>query len=92
MTPLFEQARQIPLRLWVAIITAFTVLALPSTALAAEEFEPADEFRLDPWIPIEIFGIDMSINKAVFYVLAASVLACVTLIWRSEERRVGKEC
>jgi F-type H+-transporting ATPase subunit a len=85
LTPLFEQARQVPLRVWVAIITAFTVLALPSTALAAEEFEPADEFRLDPWIPIEIFGIDMSINKAVFTVLVM-VLVARTMKVRPESK------
>ena len=91
MTPLFEQARQVPLRLWVAIITAFAVLALPSTALAAEEFEPADEFRLDPWIPIEIFGIDMSINKAVFYIILAAVLTVLVMVLVARTMKVRPE-
>ena len=91
MTPLFEQARQVPLRVWVAIITAFTVLALPSTALAAEEFEPADEFRLDPWIPIEIFGIDMSINKAVFYIILAAVLTVLVMVLVARTMKVRPE-
>ena len=66
-------------------------LAAPSSAFALninESFKPQNEFKLTPWISIEIFGIDMSINKAVFYVLAASVLACVTLIWVARRRQM----
>jgi F-type H+-transporting ATPase subunit a len=37
-----------------------------------EEFQPQNEFKLDPWIEIDIAGIDFSINKAVLYL----VLAC----------------
>ena len=36
------------------------------------EFQPQNEFLLDPWIPIEIGGIDFSINKAVLYLVLAS--------------------
>jgi F-type H+-transporting ATPase subunit a len=39
-----------------------------------EEFKPQDEFKLDPWIPLKIGGIDLSINKAVFYLVLASAL------------------
>lgn len=39
-----------------------------------EAFKPQDEFKLDPWIPINIGGIDMSINKAVLYLFLASAL------------------
>ncbi len=34
---------------------------------AAEEFDPAHEFELPPWVSLEIGPIDMSINKAVAY-------------------------
>jgi F-type H+-transporting ATPase subunit a len=37
-----------------------------------DEFQPQNEFFLDPWISIEIGGIDFSINKAVLYLLLAS--------------------
>lgn len=59
------------------------LLAVPSSAFALninESYQPQNEFKLEPWISINLFGIDMSINKAVFYVVAASVLACVALI------------
>jgi F-type H+-transporting ATPase subunit a len=37
-----------------------------------EEFQPQNEFFLEPWIPIEVAGIDFSINKAVLYLVLAS--------------------
>jgi F-type H+-transporting ATPase subunit a len=39
-----------------------------------DAFQPQNEFLLDPWISIDIAGIDFSINKAVFYLMLASVL------------------
>ena len=37
-----------------------------------EEFQPQNEFKLEPWIEIKIGGIDLSINKAVLYLVLAS--------------------
>ena len=72
------------------IATAWVVwlLAFPGVASAAEEFEPADEFRLDPWIPIEIFGIDMSINKAVFYIFLAAILTVLVMVLVARKMKV----
>jgi F-type H+-transporting ATPase subunit a len=39
-----------------------------------ESFQPQNEFKLEPWITIDIAGIDFSINKAVLYLLLASLL------------------
>jgi F-type H+-transporting ATPase subunit a len=58
----------------------FQAFVLAPSARAAETFEPADEFRLDPWIPIEVFGIDMSINKAVFYIFLAAILTVLVMV------------
>jgi F-type H+-transporting ATPase subunit a len=44
-----------------------------------EEFQPQNEFKLDPWIAIEIGGIDFSFNKAVLYLVLASVLTIGTM-------------
>lgn len=41
-----------------------------------EEFQPQEEFRLEPWISLDIGGLDLSINKAVLYL----VLACAITI------------
>ena len=39
-----------------------------------DAFKPQNEFLLDPWISIHIGGVDLSITKAVFYLILASVL------------------
>ena len=57
--------------------------ALPAVALAADEsstdedFNPADEWELHEWIPIHIGPLDLSINKAVAYLLLGALVACV---------------
>ena len=48
-----------------------------------EHFQPQNEFKLEPWISIHIAGVDISINKAVFYLLLASVLTVATMLWIS---------
>jgi F-type H+-transporting ATPase subunit a len=65
-------------RLLALLTTA--VLVLPATALATtaegeeEEFDPSIEFEQHEWIPIHIGPIDMSITKAVGYLILASVV------------------
>jgi len=44
-----------------------------------DEFQPQNEFLLEPWIPIEIGGIDLSINKAVLYLVLASITTCAAM-------------
>ena len=62
-----------------ALVTTLA-LTLPATALAStaegeeEEFDPSHEWELHEWIPIHIGGLDLSINKAVAYLLLATVL------------------
>jgi F-type H+-transporting ATPase subunit a len=45
-----------------------------------EEFQPQDEFKLDPWIEIKIGGIDLSFNKAVLYLLIGCALTVGTML------------
>jgi F-type H+-transporting ATPase subunit a len=63
-------------------MTLMAALIVPASAFAArnEDFKPQNEFKLDPWVDIHIFGIDMSINKAVFMVCLASGLTFFT-VW-----------
>jgi F-type H+-transporting ATPase subunit a len=61
----------IGLALYFALTIAFVVIF--GNAGENEEFQPQNEFKLEPWISIEIGGIDFSINKAVLYLLLASV-------------------
>ncbi|HEX2495824.1 MAG TPA: F0F1 ATP synthase subunit A [Gaiellaceae bacterium] len=62
-------------------------LLLPSSALAAttnggeeEEFDPAHEWFLEEWIPIHIGPLDLSITKAVAYLILGTILTIV-LAW-----------
>jgi F-type H+-transporting ATPase subunit a len=48
-----------------------------------DAFKPQNEFKLEPWIPIKIGGIDLSINRFVFYLLLASALTIWTMVWIS---------
>jgi F-type H+-transporting ATPase subunit a len=54
-----------------------------------DEFQPQEEFKLDPWIDINIGPLDMSINKAVLYVFLAAAATTAVMVWiarRMEER------
>ncbi len=55
--------------------------AIFGSAGANNEFQPQNEFKLDPWIPIRIGPVDLSINKAVLYLALASVLTILTMVW-----------
>ena len=60
-------------------------LALPSAALAANDSTQSsdkgafisEEWNLHTWIPIHIGPIDMSINKAVAYLLLGALCSCL---------------
>jgi F-type H+-transporting ATPase subunit a len=45
------------------------------------EFQPQEEFRLDPWIELKIGGLDLSINRAVFYLFLACVLTSGAMVY-----------
>ncbi len=60
-----------------SLLAGLLLLALPSTALAKGDFHPEEEFELHPWIPIHLGGLDLSINKAVAYLLLG---AAVTML------------
>ena len=46
-----------------------------------EAFKPQNEFKLEPWVSIHLAGIDLSINKAVLYLVLASALTIFTMVW-----------
>jgi len=55
-------------------------LTLPSVALAStteggeEEFNPEHDFEIGEWIPLKLGPLDLSINKAVAYLILGSLL------------------
>jgi F-type H+-transporting ATPase subunit a len=46
-----------------------------------EEYQPQDEFKLDPWVSIKLGGLDLSINKAVLYLFLASAFTVGVMTW-----------
>jgi len=70
-----------------ALITiSLLALALPGQALARGDFDPTDEFEQHEWVPIHIGPLDLSITKAVVYLILGSVLTMafgiVFMRWR----------
>jgi F-type H+-transporting ATPase subunit a len=67
-------------RSWSLIATCALACLLLLPALAAaqeaeeEKFDPSQEFKLDPYVSIELGPLDLSINKAVVYLLLASAI------------------
>jgi len=57
------------------LVSATTLaLAFPAAASARGTFDPSVEFQQHPWISIHLGGLDLSITKAVAYLLIGSVL------------------
>ena len=46
-----------------------------------DEFQPQNEFKLPAWVNIKVFGIDLSVNRAVLYLVLGTVLTIVTMTW-----------
>jgi F-type H+-transporting ATPase subunit a len=62
---------------------AILLLLIFGSAGKNNEFQPQNEFKLEPWVSIHLAGIDLSINKAVVYLLLASGLTMGTMVWIS---------
>jgi F-type H+-transporting ATPase subunit a len=60
--------------------TILLVALVPSEG-KNEEFQPQEEFRLEPWIEIKLGGLDLSVNKAVVYLVIASALTGGAMAW-----------
>ncbi len=69
----------IGLAVWFAF--ALILFAIFGSDGKNEEFQPQNEFKLDPWIELKLGPIDMSINKAVMYLFIAATLTTGTLLW-----------
>jgi F-type H+-transporting ATPase subunit a len=72
-------------KIWIGVLVwlgiAVLLYAIVGSEGKNEEFQPQDEFKLDPWIELKIGGIDMSINKAVFYLFLACAITAATMIY-----------
>ena len=57
--------------LTLAVLVAAT---FPASALGRGEFDPTDEFKLERWVSIHVGPLDLSITRAVAYLLIGSAL------------------
>jgi len=53
---------------------AFVALAFPQAAFARGQFDPTKEFAQHDWVPIHLGPFDLSITKAVAYLMLGTVL------------------
>ena len=53
---------------------ALAALMLPANAFARGEFDPAKEFEQHEWVPIHLGPLNLSITKAVVYLLLGALL------------------
>jgi F-type H+-transporting ATPase subunit a len=56
------------------ILGAVWLLALPAPAFARGHFDPTTEFEQHEWIPIHLGGLNLSITKAVAYLMIGTVI------------------
>jgi F-type H+-transporting ATPase subunit a len=63
------------------LLVVVLLLVIFGSAGKNNEFKPQNEFKLESWIPINIAGIDLSINRAVLYLVLAAGLTIFTLTW-----------
>ena len=68
------------------LLLAFPQIAAAAEAADDEEFDPSHEFEQHEWIPIHIGGLNMSITKAVAYLILGSIvtmaLGILLMRWR----------
>ncbi|MDX6581139.1 MAG: F-type H+-transporting ATPase subunit a [Solirubrobacterales bacterium] len=72
-------------KIWLGVglylaLLVFLVLVLGNDG-KNDAYQPQNEFKLDPWIDINIGGVDLSINKAVFYLILASALTIAAMVF-----------
>jgi F-type H+-transporting ATPase subunit a len=62
-------------------LTVLLLAALPSQAAAQDDgetkFDPSEEWVLHDWIPIHLGPLDLSVNKAVAYLLLGTLCTCL---------------
>jgi F-type H+-transporting ATPase subunit a len=63
------------------LIPAIVLLLLFGNEGKNDEFRPQDEFKLHDWIPIHLGPVNLSINRAVLYLLLASALTIWVMVY-----------
>ena len=69
------------------LTVALLALMFPSTAFARGEFDPTTEFEQHEWVPIHLGPLNLSITKAVVYLMIGSALSIVLGLVLMRRRR-----
>jgi F-type H+-transporting ATPase subunit a len=59
------------------IVLSTIALLLPANAFARGEFDPTTEFEQHEWVPIHLGPLNLSITKAVVYLMLGTVLTII---------------
>ncbi|MGZ5375800.1 MAG: F0F1 ATP synthase subunit A [Solirubrobacterales bacterium] len=65
--------------LYFAIVIAFALIF--GSSGKDDSFEPQNEFKLENWVTIQLGPLDLSITKAVLYLVLASALTIAVMVW-----------
>jgi F-type H+-transporting ATPase subunit a len=68
------------------LVIAALALAAPPAAFARGEFDPTTEFEQHKWIPIHLGPLDLSITKAVAYLMIGTVVTIALGIFTMRSR------
>jgi F-type H+-transporting ATPase subunit a len=67
------------------LLVAILLLVIFGSSGKNEAFKPQNEFKLEPWVTLKIGSLDLSINRAVFYLALASALTIAVMVWISRK-------
>jgi F-type H+-transporting ATPase subunit a len=73
-----------------ALFLGFTIALLAPSSALAESFDPTDEFVQKEWVPIHVLGLNLSITKAVAYLMLGSVLTML-FGWVFMRTKIGQK-
>jgi F-type H+-transporting ATPase subunit a len=73
--------KKVALVFGVLFLLAIIVGLATGSAGKNDEYQPQNEFKLDPWVSIHIGGLDLSINKAVLYLFLAATFTCIAMVY-----------
>lgn len=68
----------------------FLLLAFPSTAFARGDFDPTVEFEQHEWVPIHLGPLNLSITKAVAYLMLGALLTILLGIFLMRVKTPGR--
>ena len=77
-------------RLLVALAPLVVALAAPGSAFARGHFDPTTEFEQHEWVPIHIGGLNLSITKAVAYLMIGTAVTILLGVGLMRAKRSGR--